>query len=372
MPPPEVIRNSGQSNPPTSRPRARLPRYPRHQRLHTGVGHRRAQPVELPHLRRHLARQAHRKPRRLAFDGLAYRLLVGGVHVRVQQAHGDALDALRHQGVHGAMHAAVVQRVEHLPRRGDPLRDGRHPFSRDEGVGLLDVEVVLVVAPLTGDFEDVAESRGDDGPDGGAPALDQRVGRQRGPVDDRADVARRKPRPRQRQPGAVEDRAHRVVRGGEDLDGVAGAVVLHRHVGERAADVDGEPGACHRAASSSVPAARAIVSFPVGKGTGRILRRDEPVVKRTWATVRSDALQFRASSKYSPSSAEVGGFSTRRYGKSASPVARPARMAPRSRSLRTCRPRSAGVVQAPAPAPRSMVDGVRYSPAPLTDGISCT
>ena len=56
-----------------------------------------------------------------------------------------------------------------LPRRGDPLRDGRHPFSRDEGVGLLDVEVVLVVAPLTGDFEDVAESRGDDGSDGGAP-----------------------------------------------------------------------------------------------------------------------------------------------------------------------------------------------------------
>ena len=87
-------------------------------------------------------------------------------------------------------------------------------------------------------------------------------------MDDRADVARRKPRPRQRQPGAAEHHAHRIVRDGEDLAGAAGAVVLHRHVGERAADVDGEPGACHRAASSSVPAARGSSHFRLERASG--------------------------------------------------------------------------------------------------------
>ena len=220
-----------------------------HQRLDVGVGHRRAQPVELPDLRGHLARETHRNPGRPALDGVAHGPLVDGVCAGMQQAHGDALDAVRHQIADGAMHAVAVQRDEHPSGRGEPLRDGHDPLSRDDGVGLLEIEVVLVVAPLVGDLEDVPEPLRDDGADGGAPALNQGVGRECGPVNDRADVPRRQPGSRERQPGSVEHPLHRVARSGEDLAGAAGAVDLDRHVGERAADVHRESGSDHAAIS---------------------------------------------------------------------------------------------------------------------------
>ena len=216
-----------------------------HQRLDAGVGHRRGEPVELANLGRHLAGEADRECGMPARDDVADGLLVRRIGAGVQQADCETVDAAGHQRVDRAVHAFEVERLEDLPVRGNPLRDGRDPLPRHQGVGLLDVEVVLVVAALVGDLEDVPEPLRDDGADGRAGALDQGVGGERGPVNDRADVRRGEIRPCQRQPHPIQHPPHRIVRCGEHLAGEAGAVTLDRHVGESAADVDGEPGPCH-------------------------------------------------------------------------------------------------------------------------------
>src|SRR3954467_12567868 len=64
----------------------------------------------------------------------------------------------------------------------------RAAAAGDEGLGVLQEEVVDVVALLGAHFEDVAEALGGDEAELGAAALDEGVGDEGGAVDDVADV----------------------------------------------------------------------------------------------------------------------------------------------------------------------------------------
>ena len=90
--------------------------------------------------------------------------------------------------------------------------------------------------------------------------------------------------------------------------------------------------------------------------------RNARITTRACGIERTDALQFRASSKWSRNCAALGRLRARRTGKTASPVTRLERIAPRSQSLSTCRRRSEGEVQVIVPAiPRSPAVTVRGS-----------
>jgi hypothetical protein len=74
------------------------------------------------------------------------------------------------------------------PLRVDASADGEGAVARDDQVGFLQVDGILVVAAFVADLEDVAEAPGRDRGDPRAAPLDQRVGGQRGAVDETRDV----------------------------------------------------------------------------------------------------------------------------------------------------------------------------------------
>src|SRR5262249_47406279 len=95
------------------------------------------------------------------------------------------------------------------------------------------------------------EPRGGEQSGGRALALDQRVGRQRGAVDDAADLAEAEAGGGQDRGQAVEHGALREVRRGQDLQCVQPAAGGEREIGEGSPDIDAEAGgaAGHRPAS---------------------------------------------------------------------------------------------------------------------------
>jgi hypothetical protein len=105
------------------------------------------------------------------------------------------------------------------------------------------LDVVLAVAPLVGDLQDVAKSRRGDAGDGGAAPFDQRVGRQGGAVDEAGDLAERDAGRRGHPADSGQRALGRVVAGGQGLGGHRGlAVAGHQDaVGEGPADIDGDP-----------------------------------------------------------------------------------------------------------------------------------
>ena len=118
----------------------------------------------------------------------------------------------------------------------------------------LDLQVVHVVAVLVADQQRVAEPGGGDEPGPPGLALDQRVRDQRRGVDDRRpDVGRVAPRPGR---AAARRRAARRRAGWRGVVSVLSTTTVARRrveqhdVGERAADVDGQPPVGSRSRSS--------------------------------------------------------------------------------------------------------------------------
>ena len=104
------------------------------------------------------------------------------------------------------------------------------------------MEVVQLVFPLAADLERVAEARGRDEARHRAFALDQRVGEERGGVDDPREVLGTEPTFGEQRGDARRHGAGWVLVGGENLAApLASAVVIVDHdVGEGAPDVDPE------------------------------------------------------------------------------------------------------------------------------------
>ena len=244
-PPPDIIRNTGAGDADAAQPARQLAQIARHQRLHVGVGDRGGEALPLAHLRRDLAGQRDRDVRQFLGEDVAHAAFVRGIDEGVQEADGDAFDALALQRGHQGAHGGVVERQQHVALVVQPLRDRQAQMARHQRLGQDDVEVVLVVTAFVAHRDDVAKALGRQQRGARALALDHRVGGERGAVDHDADVGGRDAR-------GLEDVAHArhhalFRRGwrGQHLGREAPAVVLERKVGEGAADVDGKSSRRH-------------------------------------------------------------------------------------------------------------------------------
>ena len=135
----------------------------------------------------------------------------------------------------------LVQRPQYPAVHVDPLRHHEPALARHERQRLLDHDVVLVVTALVADIEHVAEAFGGDEGGKGALALDDRVGRECGAVDEQANRRRIDAGARDHVVHAGEHSIVRSVRRREDLGGGETISVLQHDVGECTAHVDANP-----------------------------------------------------------------------------------------------------------------------------------
>ena len=168
--------------------------------------------------------------------------LVAGIGVRVQEDDGDGRHAAVHQPARLRRHGARVELARHRAVGAHTLGDLQPPVAGHERLRLGDVQVVQLELSLAADLQRVGEACGGEQPGDRAPALDERVGEQRGGVDDPGEVARRQAVLTQEPLDARGDGPGRVVVGGQDLavELPAAGLVVDDDVGEGAADVDSE------------------------------------------------------------------------------------------------------------------------------------
>ena len=218
-----------------------------HQRLDEGVRAGGGKALILPQLGNHVRRQADGHVGQCGADGGPRGALVGGIPVRMQEAHGDGVHAVGGEAARLGGDRVEVERDEGVAVAVHALGHLQPAAARHQRLGILQEQVVDVVALLGAHLQDVAEALGGDEAEAGAAPLDQRVGHQRRAVDDLAHVG-------QRQAGIGHDlrqalqRADRgVVRSGEAFVQPDAAIngVEQDEVGEGAADVEADAEAGH-------------------------------------------------------------------------------------------------------------------------------
>jgi len=213
-----------------------------HQRRHVDVGRRRRGALVLADLGHDLRRARDRHVRGDLADQRRQPSLVHRVHVGVQQADRDRLDALGDQLADDPARSVLVEGLPDLAIGQEPLAHFAAKPPRHEGRRRIDEEVVHVVAAFVADLERVAEALGGQERRPRALALDERVGRERRAVDDRPHGARGNRRLLEERADALLDRVRRIFRRGEDLAHARGPRrrVDDDEVGEGAADVDAQ------------------------------------------------------------------------------------------------------------------------------------
>ena len=217
-----------------------------HQRSHAGVGHGGREALVLAHLGADLARQADGDAlAQQRLQQLARALLVRRVRPGMQEAHRDGLDPGGAHRQPGAAHALLVQRAQHRAVGGDTLAHRVAQRARHQHRGGLDVDVVGVAALLVAHLEHVAEALGGQQRGARALALDQRVGRERGAVDEQPHLAGAHAGLGQQALHPFQHRELGRARRRQHLAGVAARGRLEDDVGEGAADVGGQ---AHRGA----------------------------------------------------------------------------------------------------------------------------
>jgi len=161
------------------------------------------------------------------------------VHVRVQERHGDRLDAELFQLARHPGELRFLQRLEHLATRIQALVHRQAVAGRDQRLRQLDVEVVDVVAPLAADVEHVGVAGGRDERRARAFAFDERVRDQRRAVHYLAERRARAGLAQEIEDHGGNGLARIVGRGRRLADPDAAGGREHGDaVGERAADVD--------------------------------------------------------------------------------------------------------------------------------------
>jgi hypothetical protein len=203
-----------------------------------GVGDRRRHPLELAVLLRQLVRGAHERVRQLFLQDRLDALLVSRIAVGVEEQHRDRLDALAAQLARQLAHRGLVERLVRAAVGAQPLGHLEAQRALHERRVLVEEQVVRVRPVDAADLVDVAEALGDEERRPGPVALEQRVDRDRRAVQEQVAVAPVDLRAVDRVLDAVDELAVGRERLAEQE--AAARLVERGHVGERAADVDGD------------------------------------------------------------------------------------------------------------------------------------
>ena len=168
---------------------------------------------------------------------------MGRIHVRVEQADRDRLDAVGDEPGNHPSRARLVEVTQGGAVGEQALIDLAPEVTGHQWRRWIDEDVVHVVAALAPDLERVAEACRGEQSRPRALALDQRVGRERGAMDGRVHVAGGNAAVVEQSVDTLLDAVSGILRRGEDLADAqrAGALVHEHEVGERSADIDANP-----------------------------------------------------------------------------------------------------------------------------------
>ncbi|OGL13923.1 MAG: hypothetical protein A3F92_02765 [Candidatus Rokubacteria bacterium RIFCSPLOWO2_12_FULL_71_22] len=137
-------------------------------------------------------------------------LLVRRVQVGVQEADRERRDAARAELAHGPARVGLVERRAHRAVRQDPLGHLADQPARHQRRGLLDLQIVDLVALLAPDDQHVAEAARGQESDAARLALDDDVRAERRAVHDLGRVAPGHAAPRDQRVEARQARLGRV------------------------------------------------------------------------------------------------------------------------------------------------------------------
>ena len=238
--------------------------------MQRGIDRRRDHPAIFARDRVELVAERDRNARPFALDDLADAPLMRGVDDRPQEADGDRLDAALLQVAHGLDHVGLAERRPLVAQRIDPAAHLAGPVARHEGLRIVDEHRVGPLAGCLAQGQHVGVALVAQQPDRGDLALDQRVGRHRGAVDDQLDPGEEafeiEAVPFRGQPEGIHEAALELARRGRRLEDLqAGGVGIDHQVGEGAADID----AGEEHLRLSFPAARRRLRLGAGRRSGR-------------------------------------------------------------------------------------------------------
>lgn len=218
-----------------------------HQRLHIGVRRRRRHPLVFAGFGSHARRDADAHLGEGGPQRVRHLLLVRGVGIGMQQADGERLELVRFDRAHELDERSGIERFDDPAVDSDALVDLEAPLRRDQRLRKLDIEIVEIVAQLARYVGDVTRPFRDDEARARAVPFDERVGHERGGVNDIGHLAGSAARI------AGPDLAqklgnHRgnafagIVRGGEALANPypTRVAVFHNAICERPANVHGD------------------------------------------------------------------------------------------------------------------------------------
>ena len=207
-------------------------------RADVGVGHRCGDAFKLAVLLRQLVRGTDECVRHLLLQDLLDALLVRGIAVGVQQQHGHRLDVLAGQLTRQRAHRRLVERLVRAAVGAQPLGHFKTQRALDQGRVLVEEQVVGIGAIDAADLVDVAKAFGNQERGPGASALQQRVDGNRRAMQEELAFAQIDVRAVERALDPVDQFAMRRQRLAEQQ--LAAGLVERGHVGERAANVDGD------------------------------------------------------------------------------------------------------------------------------------
>ena len=211
-------------------------------RAEIGVDDRRAGPLVFADDRQEIAGTGQEDvvAQPLVQDGRDLPLMVR-VGIGVQQAHGDRLNPGRRQPVRRGLDACPVERAPDLAFRPDPFVRLQTQPPRHQRLRTPVVQRVHFRDAQAPHLQHVAEAACGDEPGQRSLALQHGVGRHRRAVHHPPDGRRFEPEFAEQRRDAVADAEPVVLRRGETLVGVQGAVRSSEHkVGKGAADIDAE------------------------------------------------------------------------------------------------------------------------------------
>ena len=215
-------------------------------RPHVGVHAGRQRPLVLPELGQHLGAERHREARVEALDDGADLLLVGWVHVGVDECDGERLDARLDEVADDLLDLRLVDRDDDRTAGVQALDCLTRVGERRRRIGLDHDDPPRQRAGRlgAGEMEDLPEARRRDQPDARPLGLEHGVRRDGRAVKDVLQLVDADARLVADPPNAGEHALRRIVGRRRRLDAELRAAVALRYeeeVGERAADVNPQP-----------------------------------------------------------------------------------------------------------------------------------